>query len=236
MAEKKRNPRFVTAPGELIYPWLVKPDTKYNSAGEYKAGIKLPEDTEMFDAKTGESQGRLSDYLNGAIEDSVAMFGEENNGKKKKGKVIEVTEAEDAPFYVDEGSLFVKFKLKAYVEPNSGDPFTQSPMLFDAKKKPFKPKSVWNGSVARIAFEVIPYYNPKDTAAGVTLRLKAAQIIELSTGSGASGDDYGFGEEDGFDAGSDDYEEDDGRPVRSDDEGYDDEEGEYEDDEEGHDF
>lgn len=201
MTQRKSNPRFVTPKGELLYPYLTEPDTKFNAAGDYKAEIKLPEDAVLYDAK-GKSQGKITDYLNQAIEDAVDRFGEEHNGKKRKGKVIEVTEADDAPFYVDDGYLFVKFKLKAYVEPKNGEPFTQSPVLFDAKGKKLNLKqNPWTGTIARINFEVVPYYNAKDAQAGVTLRLKAAQIIDPVFGGGANADEFGFGEEEGFEAG-----------------------------------
>ena len=197
---KTRNPRFVTPKAELLYPYLTEPDTQYNAHGEYKAEAKLPADAEFFDAK-GKSVGKIVDFLNQAIDDSVEQFGEEHNGKKKKGKEVEVPEAEDPPIYLDGDDLFVKFKLKAYVEPQNGDPFTQSPVLFDAKgKKANLSQNPWTGTIAKINFECVPYYNPKDTAAGVTLRMKAVQIIDPVFGGGASADEFGFGQEEGFDA------------------------------------
>ena len=202
MAEqKKRNPRFVTPKGELLYPYLTEPDTKYNANGDFKAEMKLPEDAELIDSK-GKNHGKIAEFLNQSIDDAVEKFGEEHNGKKKKGKTIEVTEADDPPFYLDEGHLFVKFKLKAYVEPQNGDPFTQAPALFDAKgKKANLSHNPWTGTIAKINFECVPYYNAKDAQAGVSLRLKAAQIIEPVFGGSATGDAFGFGEEEGFEAG-----------------------------------
>ncbi|GGX90978.1 hypothetical protein GCM10007160_18050 [Litchfieldella qijiaojingensis] len=205
MAEqKKRNPRFVTPKGVLVYPHVVtgKPDTKYVGSGVYHTYVKMPEDAELFDAKTGKSVGKCSDFLTEKLDASFEKFSEEHNGKKKKGKVVEVTEA-DPPFYIDEGELFVKTKLNAYVEPTNGEPFTQAPALFDAKGKPTKPKRVWNGTIAKVAFEVVPYFNQKDSEAGITLRLKAIQIIELSTGGDMDGGAFGFGQEEGYEDGDD---------------------------------
>lgn len=219
--QKKRNPRYTTPKGEFIYPYLTDPDTKFNANGDYKAEIKLPEDAELFDAK-GKSQGKLADFLNQAINDSVARFGEEHNGKKRKGKTIEVTEADDAPFYLDDGDLFVKFKLKAYVEPANGESFTQAPVLFDAKgKKANLKQNPWNGTIGKVSFECVPYYNAKDSQAGVTLRLKAAQIIDPVFGGSASGEDYGFGEEDGFEAGDEPEPETNNEGFSDEGEGYD---------------
>jgi hypothetical protein len=203
MAEQKtRNPRFVTPKGELVYPYLTEPDTKFNANGDYKSEIKLPENAEMIDSK-GKNRGKIVDFLNQSIDDAVEKFGEEHNGKKKKGKTIEVTEADDPPLYIDDGTLFVKFKLKAYVEPQNGESFTQAPVLFDSKgKKANLKQNPWNGTIAKINFEVVPYYNAKDAQAGITLRLKAAQIIDPVFGGSANGEDFGFGEEEGgFEAG-----------------------------------
>ena len=236
MAERKRNPRYVTPKGTLIYPYLSQPDTKFNSHGDYKAEIELPEDAQMFDAKTGKSQGKLVDFLRQAIEDSVEKFGEIHNGKKKKGKAIEVEEADDAPCFIGDGKLFVKFKLKAYVEPSEGEPFTQAPVLFDAKGKKFDPpKNPWNGTTAKISFEVVPYYNAKDAQAGITLRLKAAQVINPVFGGGASSDAFGFGEEEGFDSETDDIPEGDSDGF-GEEEGYDSAQDDQADDTENEDF
>lgn len=201
MAQIKRNPRFVTPKAELLYPYLTEPDTKFNANGDYKAEAKLPADAELFDAK-GKSHGKIVDFLNQAIEESVAKSGEEHNGKKRKGKTIEVTEADDPPFYLDGDTLFVKFKLKAFVEPQNGDSFTQAPVLFDSKGKKVKlDKNPWTGTIAKMNFECVPYFNAKDAQAGVTLRMKAVQIIDPVFGGGASADEFGFGEEEGFEAG-----------------------------------
>ena len=207
MATSTRNTRYVTPKGTLIYPYLSTPDTKFSTHGDYKAEIELPEDAMLFDAK-GKPQGTILDFLQQSLEDSVEKFAEIHNGKKKKGKAIEVEEAQDAPFYCNDGKLFVKFKLKAYVEPAEGEAFTQAPLLFDAKGKKFSPpKNPWNGTTAKISFECVPYYNAKDAEAGITLRLKAAQVINPVFGGEADGEDYGFGEEEGFDSSTDDMPE-----------------------------
>lgn len=232
MAERKRNPRYVTPKGTLIYPHVVKPDTKFDSNGVYQTEIKLPKDAELYDAKTGKSQGKIVDFLTQSIDDAVEKFGEEHNGKKRKGKTVKVTESENPPFYVDEDEdvVVVKTKLNAYVEPANGEAFSQAPALFDAKGKPTKPKRVWNGTVAKLAIEVVPYFNQKDTEAGVTLRLKAVQIIELSTGGDMDGGAFGFGQEEGYDADEDEPEDDSegfGEEDGYEDDGDDDSEGDF---------
>ena len=126
---------------------------------------------------------------------SVAKAKKENPGKKiKEG---------DVPYSVndDTGKVTVRFKLKAKVTPKQGDPFEQRPALFDAKGKPIGPDAkIGGGSKVKVAYELVPYYTAI-AGAGVSLRLKAVQVIDLVEFSGgASSEAYGFGEEEGYEA------------------------------------
>lgn len=80
-----------------------------------------------------------------------------------------------------------------------GNTRPNAPKLFDSKNKEFpKDEDIWGGSTLRIAFNAIPYYTAM-AGAGISLRLKAVQVIELvSGGGGGNGASYGFGEEDGY--------------------------------------
>lgn len=192
MAQKKaRNPRYVTDTGTAIYPYLIEPDTEYNPEGEYKVKLRLSPDSEVYDAKR-KSLGTMQEFLDEMLEKSVEKAKQENKGKIKEA---------DAPYSFDDdnGDLLVNFKLKARGQTRDGKEFTQAPALFDAKGKPFDGDEIWGGSKIKVSFEVVPFYT-KLIGAGITLRLKAAQIIELRQGGGASAEDYGFGEEEGYEA------------------------------------
>lgn len=190
-AQKKRNTRYVTDAGTAIYPYLIEPDTEYNADGEYKVKLRLAPDAIFKDSK-GKSVGTAQEFLDSMLEKSVEKAKAENKGRIKEA---------DAPYEVDEdtGELLVNFKLKASGKTREGKEFTQKPALFDAKGKPFEPEEIWGGSTIKVSFEVIPFYT-KLIGAGISLRLKAAQIIELIQGGSANADSYGFGEEEGFEA------------------------------------
>lgn len=196
MANKQRNPRYVTEIGVANYPHLTKPDTKFKAEGEFKCNLKLPAGTTLFDAK-GKKVGKLEDFLTEAHEAAVEQAKRENEGKRIK-------EA-DLPFIEDaEGNTEIRAKLKALVTPKKGDPFNQKPALFDAKGNPIAPDAVWSGSRMKVAFEIIPFYTTL-AGAGISLRLKACQIIELRAGGdGGDADAFGFGEEDGYEASDED--------------------------------
>lgn len=181
---KAKNPRFTTPAGIAQYPYLTKPDTKFNPDGEYKIALEIP----------GAAAQDIVTFLDEQFAASVAKAKKENAGKKiKEG---------DVPYSVDEdsGKVTVRFKLKAKVTPKQGDPFEQRPAIFDAKGKPLQDAKIGGGSKVKVAYELVPYYTAI-AGAGVSLRLKAVQVIDLVEFSGgASADAYGFGEEEGYEA------------------------------------
>jgi hypothetical protein len=182
---KVKNTRYTTPAGIAQYPYLTKPDTKFNPDGEYKISVEIP----------GAAAQDIVTFLDEQFEASVAKAKKDNPGKKiKEG---------DVPYSVndDTGKVTVRFKLKAKVTPKMGDPFEQRPALFDAKGKPIGTDAkIGGGSKVKVAYEMVPYYTAI-AGAGISLRLKAVQVIDLVEFSGgASSEAYGFGEEEGYEA------------------------------------
>jgi hypothetical protein len=184
MTKKTKLTRYVTPKGTAQYPYLTKPDTKFNPDGEYKISLEL----DAADAQ------EITSFLDGQHAQSLAKAKEENTGKKiKEG---------DVPYSVDEntGKVTVRFKLKAKVTPKNGDPFEQKVALFDAKGAPIGAgATVGGGSKVKVAYEVIPYYTAI-AGAGISLRLRAVQVIDLVEYSSGGAGAFGFGEEDGYEA------------------------------------
>ncbi|CAB4150153.1 single-stranded DNA-binding protein [uncultured Caudovirales phage] len=182
---KTKNTRYTTPAGIAQYPYLTKPDTKFNPDGEYKISVEIP----------GATAQDIVTFLDEQFAVSVAKAKKENPGKKiKEG---------DVPYSVndDTGAVTVRFKLKAKVTPKMGDPFEQRPALFDAKGKPIGADiKIGGGSKVKVAYELVPYYTAI-AGAGISLRLKAVQVINLVEFSGgASSEAYGFGQEEGYEA------------------------------------
>ncbi len=189
-------PRYTTPKGTAKYPWLSQPDTKFNPDGEYKVSLVLP--VEQADT--------IMQFLDEQMALAEAKAKKDNPGKKVK--------VADAPYSVDEetGEFSVNFKLKAKVIPQKGDSFEQKPAVFDAKGKPLQGVNVGGGSQIKVSYEVYPFYTAL-IGAGISLRLKAVQVIDLVEFSGgANAANYGFEEEDGFEA------EPDNSPFKDDDE------------------
>lgn len=188
MAEKKKVERFMSPKGTASYPYLTKPDTKFKPDGEYKVSLIVD----------GDDASKAIDFLTEQHKAAVAKAKKENAGKRVKEGALPFIENDD-------GTVTFKFKLKAKVTPKKGAPFEQKPALFDAKGTPLvgEPK-VGSGSVIKVSYEVVPYYTAI-AGAGISLRLKAVQIIELKEYSGGgTAKSYGFGEEEGFEADEED--------------------------------
>lgn len=194
----KKNKRMTTPNGKAMWAKVLKPDTKFNTDGIYSIDfvIKQDEADELVSAIAKEAQ---------AQHDVVA---EEFKSKGKHADVKKIKFA-DNPFvevYDKEGNqtgeLKFKFKLKATGKNKDGSIFTQKPMLFDSEGKEVS-VDIWNGSTVKVAFEIVPFYTSL-IGVGVSLRLKAVQIIDLvESSSGGGANAFGFKQESGYVASND---------------------------------
>jgi|TARA_R100001510_G_C7627598_1_gene187136 hypothetical protein len=171
-----KNQIIVTPKGELVYPHLSKPDTKFDKDGVYRTVLKTEynDEAKAFARKLEELVDEYAHQL----------------GKKTKRAPL--------PFKINEedGTLEVTLKCKAKGIRNDGTTWEQKPVIFDSKGTPFEPDGViWGGTVAKISFTP-SLYSVAAIGTGISLRLKAVQIIDLVKG-GNSSDTYGFTEEEG---------------------------------------
>jgi hypothetical protein len=182
---KTKNPRYTTPAGIAQYPYLNKPDTKFNPDGDYKVNLELPiEEAQQLIAKLDELH-----------EAAKAKAKKENPGKKIK---------DGSPGYdinEETGAVTFKFKTKAKITTKNGDSFAQKVAIFDAKGKPLvNAPNIGSGSKLKVSFETVPYFTAI-AGAGLSLRVKAVQLLELREfSSGGNAEAYGFSEEDGYEA------------------------------------
>lgn len=122
-----------------------------------------------------------------------------------------------------DGDVILRTKQKAFEY--KGEKVLPAPVFFDAKGKRITGDipNIYGGSRISVSVEVWPYTSQETvregnkrvtvTTYGLTLKPKAVQIIELAAGgSGATADDFGFGVEDGFDAGEQSFADYQGEP------------------------
>lgn len=172
----------ISPKGIFVYPWLTKPDTEYNAAGEYKLSLRVG----------AEEAAPLMKLIDDAVAANLKAV------EKDKGKKVKRV---DPPYIVeDDGTVLFRFKMTASGKrKDSGEDWSQKPVLKDHKLSDLSDDvSIWGGTVGRVAFSIFPYF-VAGTGAGVKLRLKAVQVIKLVSG----GSDFGFDEEPGEDADED---------------------------------
>jgi hypothetical protein len=182
MPEKKQHKQYVTQPGKLLFPHLFKADYKFIADGVHDARIILAPTPETI---------KLIDTIRAAHEDQNRAVKKENPGKRiKAAEIAYVKEIDDNG--VETGNYVINPKMKAHVKTVDGREWNQQPAVFDALNRPYDPNATpWTGTIARVCFEIVPYYTAA-LGAGVTLRLKAVQILSLVEGNSKSAEDYGF--------------------------------------------
>lgn len=175
--------KFVTAKGTAGYTYLDKPDTKFKDEGEYRAQIIL----------TQEAFAPLLEKLEAELEKSIEKAKEENKGKKIK--------VADLPYKEnDDGTITLNVKSPAFItSKKTGEKFDLKPAIFDAAGNRLVNSEckLGAGSTVKISGEVRPFFTAL-VGAGITLRLKAVQVIKLvEYGGGGNASGFGFGEEEG---------------------------------------
>ena len=115
-----KNTRFITPVGEANFPYLNKPDTKFDPDGVYRVQLILEDDPD-FQALITKLTKILDEFETQAKQE----------GKKIVGR-MPLYETED-----DTGRIYMKFKLKAIISTKKGgDPIQVKIGLFDKHNRP----------------------------------------------------------------------------------------------------
>ncbi|WCE28442.1 hypothetical protein [Vibrio sp. SCSIO 43137] len=186
----KQKKTLITLPiGTAKYPWLNKPDTAYNKNGVYKVDLVVDPNDPQVQAVLGQLQDELEAFY--------------QNEKGGKGELADILIEKDGEFF---------FRVKQSAFEYKGEVILPEPTFYDASgKRILKKPQVFGGSRIAVSAEVWPYSKQEKyreggkmmtvTVSGLTLKLKAVQIIELSQGSGGgdnrSAESYGFGAHEG---------------------------------------
>ncbi len=204
MATFIKRPTFTSPKGAFKFPSLSKPDfgnDKFPKPdGEYKTGlvVKLEDAQALID--------QLQPEWDAAIASAKVEFAKMKPEQRKKfGSVKE------QPFYQEEfdpeteeetGNVIFTFKTKyGILDKKTNEKRFNKIGLFDAKGKPLAAgTAIYGGTVGKIAFQASPYFVAGQAMAGISLRLSAAQIIDLVGPGARSASAYGFGQEDGYEA------------------------------------
>jgi len=174
MAKQEPN-QFTTPKGIAQYPWLSEPDTKYKKPdGEYKVDLIIPK----------------ADAIP-VLKQINEVFAENVDKETKRAKGQDVVKAK--PPYWEElddakqptGNVVVRFKSQF------------KPAIFDAKGIPMVNNSIWGGSELKVTATIGAWCTPL-LGAGVSLYLKAVQVIQYVEGRSGGAEAFGFTEEAGY--------------------------------------
>jgi len=170
------NKSFTTAKGVAYYPYISAPDTKFDEQGHYKVNLCLSKE----DAKP------VTDLIQAEILAGIKSLKEAKPNKAIKQAPLPFSDELDEETGEPTGNVIIKFKSKA----------AYKPAVFDAKGQMMPKHNIYGGSVVKVNGGCAFYESPS-VGAGVTLRLRAVQVIEYVEGSSGAGK-FGFGEEVGF--------------------------------------
>lgn len=207
MAKSKRESvieKNVTGKGELVgFIGLFEPSTKFNKEGVYSANILLPkEEGEKLAEKIKEVRTKqFKTYGKGTKVAELTRCVPYGTVNEETGE-----ETQDA-----EGRYILKTTAKAFIE--NGKPRVKIP-VFDSKQNPVANVRIGEGTTAKLAVSLEGYSVAGKT--GVSVKLKAVQIIDLIEYGTGNAESYGFGEEDGFEISEDDAVETDSKSTEDD--------------------
>ena len=174
--------------GTALWAKVFEPDTKFNPLGDYSINLQMP----LADSVA------MSEQLDGIVQAKFKEAIKEDPRLKNTLTTQDVCQpVYDRDTGDNTGNVEFKFKLKAKVQKRDGTYYEQQPAVLDSKKVPMgKDTLIGNGSKVKVAFEPITYVMASTKKVGVSLRLKAVQVIDLvEYGQSAASV---FDEEDGY--------------------------------------
>ena len=192
MSDKKKTPivsytfRYAIAD----YPALNSPCTRFSQTGEYKCTLTYQKDSK-------EAEEAMA-FLDKQLQIGIEYLEAENDYK--------ITETNPSYLLNDDGKVSIRLKNKSFVT-KKGEIILNSPAFFNYNAQPLKTiPTIRSGSLLNVTADIVPY-SMRDTdrktgesfnVAGLSLRMKAIQILKLSDGYQRSAKDYGFSTEEGF--------------------------------------
>lgn len=200
--KRPKRPTLTSPKGTFKFPSLTKPDYGNENFpkpdGEFKTRLVCA----AADAQP------LIDKLTPAWDEAIAE-GKVEFAKLKIELRKKLGAVKEQPFYEEEfdteteeptGNVIFNFKCKYKITDKKTNEVRLNKIgLFDAKGKPLAAgTAIYGGTVGKIAFQANPYFVAGQGMAGLSLRLSAAQVIELVGPGNRSASSFGFGEEEGY--------------------------------------
>ena len=169
---------ITTPAGKAVYPKLVTPDTKFNPDGVFTCKLIVNED------EFKSFQAQLKPLVDQEYQKFCVAKGKQNLPRANEPVRINA-----------DGEYEINTKQVAKTTTKTGETIEFKVALFDADVNPITSEPNI-GSGSKIKLSVQPYFwHVPSQGFGYTLRLKAAQILELVEYSSGG---HGFSKESGF--------------------------------------
>lgn len=193
MAAQKKRERWISPRGSAVFPRLNTPDTKFDEAGAYTARLAF----DANDKAAKELIKKLETFQKESFDVAV-----KENPKLKKYKLAPVYTEETDEDGEETGRILINFKMTASgVSKKTKKAWKRKPTIIDAHKVTLtNPPNIGGGSVLRVGFEPAFSAVASSKLCYVSCRMEIVQIIELVEYGAANADDFGFEDEEGFEA------------------------------------
>lgn len=189
--------------GKAMWAKVVMPDTKFDPDGVYEINLVMDEDDPECKEWCADLEAMIEERVEQELEENASRFKKMPDERPLTALPVKEVEDQDGN---ETGELSFKFKLKAVGKNRKGETYTRRPLVVDAKGSPivkldsdgkvlngdFK---IGNGSLVRCHYVPLPYYMASTKTVGVSLQIKAVQVIKLVEFGGSG---YDFDEEDGY--------------------------------------
>jgi hypothetical protein len=209
---------YITPAGEFVWPWLNKADDRpINGKPQkpaWKLEIKYPANAPAWLNLKGKLDALVEESYTKAIEENPKKISEDaydemspaEQKKVKAAKTGVITRNYPYKMETDEdgeetGSVTLKLKQNAsFKDKKTGEEKNVYVDLFDATLTPINRNKVmiFGGSTGTASFTTRPYFVDSTNGAGISLDLKAVQVLQLVTAGARSASSYGFEKQDGY--------------------------------------
>jgi hypothetical protein len=179
-----KSKKMTTPRGTAVWPKLNEADKTFEPKGVFSTEVRL----------SAEDSAPMIEELTKILEDYYAEAVKKEKKKLKRADLPWKAVTDDSG--KETGEFSFRFKMTARIDTEDGKTIEQRPVLFDAKMRPMSDR-VGGGSIVRVGFEPHPWFVPA-LGVGMSLRLKAVQVIELRQFAPKTGKDFGFSSEEGF--------------------------------------
>lgn len=184
----KKDNQLITPKGIARFVAVQSPSFKFDKDGRYVLILAVP-DAEAVN---------LRKELEALADKGYSQMCDEQGKKRLKRAELPLSQEVNEETGEPTGYTLINLSQRAVITPKDGEPYEVTVACFTAKRNPIPKTTQWgSGSKVRAKFEVAPYFSA-GAGAGITLRLKAVQVIDLVPPTRCANAD-GFDEEDGYD-------------------------------------